>query len=40
VAAARMLERKIGCLPVTDGIQLVGLLTEGDFLQLVAAANS
>jgi CBS domain-containing protein len=39
VAAARMLERKIGCLPVTDGVQLVGLLTEGDFLQRVAGAN-
>lgn len=31
-AARRMLERKIGCLPVVDGGTLVGILTEGDFV--------
>src|SRR5271156_228742 len=37
VEAARLLtERKIGCLPVVDNGQLVGILTEGDFVALVA----
>jgi CBS domain-containing membrane protein len=35
-AAAAMVERKIGCLPVVDGGALVGILTEGDFVALVA----
>jgi len=36
VAAQTMLERKIGCLPVlTDG-KLVGILTESDFVGLLA----
>ncbi len=35
-AAARMIERKIGCMPVLDGRELVGILTEGDFLALLA----
>jgi CBS domain-containing membrane protein len=35
--AARLLaERKIGCLPVLDNGRLVGILTEGDFVALVA----
>jgi CBS domain-containing membrane protein len=35
--AARLLsEHKIGCLPVLDGEALVGILTEGDFLALLA----
>jgi CBS domain-containing membrane protein len=35
--AARLLtDRKIGCLPVVDGGRLVGILTEGDFVALVA----
>jgi CBS domain-containing membrane protein len=34
-AAELMIERKIGCLPVVDGGELVGILTEGDFLSLV-----
>ncbi|NNL87262.1 MAG: CBS domain-containing protein [Myxococcales bacterium] len=34
-AAAIMLERKIGCLPIVDGGVLVGILTEGDFLFLL-----
>lgn len=37
-AAAVMAERKIGCLPVVDGDALVGILTEGDLVALVAAS--
>jgi CBS domain-containing membrane protein len=37
VDAARLLtERKIGCLPVVENGRLVGILTEGDFVALVA----
>ena len=36
-AAALMVERKIGCLPVVEGEELVGILTEGDFVALAAA---
>jgi CBS domain-containing membrane protein len=37
VEAARVLtERKIGCLPVIEGGRLVGIITEGDFVALVA----
>jgi CBS domain-containing protein len=36
-AAARMRERKLGCLPVLEGETLVGILTEGDFLALLSA---
>jgi len=35
-AARRLTERKIGCLPVVDNGRLVGILTEGDFVALVA----
>lgn len=35
-AALIMAERKIGCLPVVDGDELVGMITETDILQLVA----
>jgi CBS domain-containing membrane protein len=35
-AARTMLERKIGCLPVVDGGRLVGIVTESDFLRVVA----
>jgi CBS domain-containing protein len=35
-AASLMLERRIGCLPVVDGDRLVGILTESDFVTLVA----
>lgn len=36
-AAARMMvEHKVGCLPVVDGEQLVGILTEGDFVRMAA----
>ncbi len=37
-AAALMMERKIGCLPVLAGDELVGILTEGDFLALLSAS--
>lgn len=39
-AAALMNERKIGCLPVIDREQLVGILTEGDFLALIIGGES
>jgi CBS domain-containing membrane protein len=32
-AAALMLDRKIGCLPVVDDKKLVGILTEADFMR-------
>ncbi len=35
-AARIMAERKIGCLLVVDNEKLVGILTEGDFVALVA----
>jgi len=35
-AAALLREHKIGCLPVVAGDALVGILTEGDFLALIA----
>ena len=35
-AAQVMTSRKIGCLPVVENESLVGILTEGDFVQLVA----
>ena len=35
-AVETMLENKIGCLPVVDGDQLVGLLSETDCLRLLA----
>jgi len=35
-AALVMAERKIGCLPVTDGGRLVGMLTETDVLRYFA----
>jgi CBS domain-containing membrane protein len=35
-AARRMDEHKVGCLPVMDGPTLVGIITEGDFLALLA----
>ena len=37
IEAARLLtERKIGCLPVVDHGRLIGILTEGDFVALIA----
>ncbi len=35
-AAGTMIEGKIGCLPVVENEKLVGILTEGDFVALVA----
>ena len=35
-AARVMMEKKIGCLPVLEGAQLVGIVTETDMLKLVA----
>lgn len=35
-AARVMIERKIGCLPVVEGEKLVGIVTETDFVKLVA----
>lgn len=41
VEAARvLLERKIGCLPVVEGGQLVGILTEADFVAMFARRGS
>ena len=37
-AAALMSEKKIGCLPVVEGTELVGILTEGDFLAILTVA--
>lgn len=33
-AAALMIEKNIGCLPVVNGKALVGIITEADFLKL------
>jgi CBS domain-containing protein len=38
-AAATMMERKIGCLPVVDAGRLVGILTEGDFLAMLTGSS-
>lgn len=38
-AAARMIEYRIGCLPVVSDGQLVGILTEGDFVRLAASEH-
>jgi acetoin utilization protein AcuB len=32
-AARIMFENKLGCLPVTEGWRLVGILTESDFVK-------
>jgi CBS domain-containing protein len=34
-AARLMMERKIGCLPVLDGAQLVGIVSETDMLKII-----
>jgi CBS domain-containing membrane protein len=39
-AATLMMAQKVGCLPVLEGEDLVGILTEGDFLALLAAESS
>ena len=38
-AARIMVERKIGCLPVVEGEELVGIVSETDFVKLVADAK-
>ena len=35
-AARTMVDRKIGCLPVVEGGKVVGILTESDFVQVLA----
>lgn len=35
-AARRMIERRVGCLPVIDAGKLVGMVTETDFVRLIA----
>lgn len=39
-AARLMVERKIGCLPVVSEERLVGILTEGDFVNLAAGCRT
>jgi acetoin utilization protein AcuB len=39
-AARTMVEHKIGALPVVDGGQLVGIVTETDFLRAFAASEA
>lgn len=39
-AALVMAEKKIGCLPVVDGEKLVGIVTETDFVKLVAEGRA
>lgn len=39
-AARVMIERKIGCLPVLDSGKLVGLITETDFVRLIAEGKT
>jgi CBS domain-containing membrane protein len=36
-AARTMVDRKIGCLPVVEGGRLVGILTESDFVEMLAS---
>jgi acetoin utilization protein AcuB len=38
-AAKLMVDRKIGCLPVVDGSNLVGIVTKDDLLRLVARSG-
>ena len=34
-AASLMIEKKIGCLPVVEGMKLIGIITETDILRYV-----
>ena len=36
-AAQMMLENKFGCLPVVEGLRVVGIVTESDFVRHLAA---
>ena len=38
-AARLMLDHQIGALPVVEGERLVGIVTESDFVRVVAAAD-
>ena len=38
-AAQVMWENKFGCLPVVEGNRLVGIITESDFVRLMAEGN-
>jgi CBS domain-containing membrane protein len=38
-AARVMLENKFGCLPVVENQRLVGIVTESDFVRLMAAGD-
>jgi CBS domain-containing protein len=38
-AAKVMVQEKIGCLPVVDGNQLVGIVTEADLLEVLVRAE-
>ena len=38
-AAQTMYENKFGCLPVVEGRRLVGILTEADFVRLMARGH-
>lgn len=38
-AAEIMFENKFGCLPVTEGQRLIGILTEADFVRLMAVGR-
>jgi CBS domain-containing membrane protein len=37
-AGERMLEQKLSCLPVIEDAQLVGIITEADFVRYVVSA--
>ncbi|MGD8329636.1 MAG: CBS domain-containing protein [Acidobacteriota bacterium] len=39
-AARTMLENKFGCIPVTEGARLVGIITQSDFLRLYATGGA
>ncbi|MFL6292185.1 MAG: CBS domain-containing protein [Thermoanaerobaculia bacterium] len=38
-AARIMLDNKFGCLPVVENQRLVGIVTESDFVRLMAAGD-
>lgn len=40
VASRLMVEHKVGCLPVVQADELVGIITESDFLELIASSNA